>query len=162
MSCPDTHRIVKLMAAADATGEDRLAFGRREGGQIGGHGQRGSEVGPQQLEPGELRLETQRDGQELREVQGRDRAQALAAGEDLEHAVAVLALGVTGAVWGKSELDRRAATIGTRRSVKKDWQAAWLLKAVSLIDLTTLAGDDTIVWLEHQSTEPVTITLKVE
>lgn len=38
---------------------------------------------------------------------------------------------------------RRAATLGTRRSVKKDWQAAWLLKAVTCIDLTTLAGDDT-------------------
>ena len=38
---------------------------------------------------------------------------------------------------------RRAATLTTRRSVKKHWQAAWLLKAISLIDLTTLAGDDT-------------------
>lgn len=43
----------------------------------------------------------------------------------------------------RSALERRAATLGTRRSVKKDWQAAWLLKAVTLIDLTTLAGDDT-------------------
>jgi deoxyribose-phosphate aldolase len=42
-----------------------------------------------------------------------------------------------------SAIERRAATIGGRRSVKKDWQAAWLLKAVSLIDLTTLSGDDT-------------------
>src|ERR1700730_3045262 len=32
---------------------------------------------------------------------------------------------------------------GERRTVKKQWQAAWLLKAVSCIDLTTLAGDDT-------------------
>lgn len=38
---------------------------------------------------------------------------------------------------------RRASTLTTRRSVKKHWQAAWLLKAISLIDLTTLAGDDT-------------------
>ena len=38
---------------------------------------------------------------------------------------------------------RRAATIPARRSVKKDWQAAWLARAVSLIDLTTLSGDDT-------------------
>jgi deoxyribose-phosphate aldolase len=38
---------------------------------------------------------------------------------------------------------RRAGTIGARRSVKKDHQAAWLARAVSLIDLTTLAGDDT-------------------
>jgi deoxyribose-phosphate aldolase len=42
-----------------------------------------------------------------------------------------------------SAIERRAATIGGRRSVKKDWQAAWLLKAVTLIDLTTLSGDDT-------------------
>jgi deoxyribose-phosphate aldolase len=40
-------------------------------------------------------------------------------------------------------IERRAATLAGRRSVKKDWQAAWLLKAVTLIDLTTLAGDDT-------------------
>jgi deoxyribose-phosphate aldolase len=33
--------------------------------------------------------------------------------------------------------------MGTRRSVKKDWQAAWLLRAVSCIDLTTLSGNDT-------------------
>ena len=42
-----------------------------------------------------------------------------------------------------SAIERRAATLPGRRSVKKDHQAAWLLKAVSLIDLTTLAGDDT-------------------
>jgi len=38
---------------------------------------------------------------------------------------------------------RRSGTLGTRRSVKKDWQAAWLLRAVTCIDLTTLSGDDT-------------------
>ena len=42
-----------------------------------------------------------------------------------------------------SAIERRAATLPGRRSVKKDFQAAWLLKAVSLIDLTTLSGDDT-------------------
>jgi deoxyribose-phosphate aldolase len=42
-----------------------------------------------------------------------------------------------------SAAERRAATLLTRRSVKKEWQAAWLLKAITLIDLTTLAGDDT-------------------
>ncbi len=42
-----------------------------------------------------------------------------------------------------SAVERRAATIGTRRSVKKEWQAAWLLRAISCIDLTTLSGDDT-------------------
>ncbi len=38
---------------------------------------------------------------------------------------------------------RRAGTLTTRRSVKKQWQAAWLVKAIQMIDLTTLAGDDT-------------------
>ena len=43
----------------------------------------------------------------------------------------------------RSAVERRAATIGPRRSVKKDWQAAWLLRAIRLMDLTTLQGDDT-------------------
>lgn len=43
----------------------------------------------------------------------------------------------------RSAVERRAATLTTRRSVKKEWQAAWLLRAVELMDLTTLAGDDT-------------------
>ena len=42
-----------------------------------------------------------------------------------------------------SAAERRVASLAGRRTVKRDWQAAWLLKAVSLIDLTTLAGDDT-------------------
>ncbi|MBM1815895.1 deoxyribose-phosphate aldolase [Pseudosulfitobacter pseudonitzschiae] len=42
-----------------------------------------------------------------------------------------------------SAIERRAATLPARRSVKKDYQAAWLLKAVTCIDLTTLSGDDT-------------------
>ena len=43
----------------------------------------------------------------------------------------------------RSAVDRRVATLAGRRSVKKEFQAAWLLKAISMIDLTTLAGDDT-------------------
>jgi deoxyribose-phosphate aldolase len=43
----------------------------------------------------------------------------------------------------KNAVDRRAASHGARRSVKKTWQAAWLLRAVSVMDLTTLSGDDT-------------------
>lgn len=39
--------------------------------------------------------------------------------------------------------ERRAATISARRSVKKEYQAAWLIRAIQCIDLTTLAGDDT-------------------
>ena len=42
-----------------------------------------------------------------------------------------------------SAVERRAATLTTRRSVKKEYQAAWLVKALTCIDLTTLAGDDT-------------------
>lgn len=39
--------------------------------------------------------------------------------------------------------ERRAASLGGRRTVKKAWQAAWLVNAIRCIDLTTLAGDDT-------------------
>jgi len=42
-----------------------------------------------------------------------------------------------------SAIERRCATLPGRRSVKKEYQAAWLLKAISLMDLTTLSGDDT-------------------
>ena len=42
-----------------------------------------------------------------------------------------------------SAVERRAATLTARRSVKKEYQAAWLVKAMTCIDLTTLAGDDT-------------------
>ena len=43
----------------------------------------------------------------------------------------------------RSAVERRAATIPVRRTVKKEYQAAWLLRAISCIDLTTLSGDDT-------------------
>lgn len=43
----------------------------------------------------------------------------------------------------RSALERRIESLAGRRSLKHDWQSAWLLKAVSCIDLTTLAGDDT-------------------
>lgn len=43
----------------------------------------------------------------------------------------------------RSAVERRAATIASRRSVKKDHQTAWLLKVITCMDLTTLAGDDT-------------------
>jgi deoxyribose-phosphate aldolase len=41
-----------------------------------------------------------------------------------------------------SAVERRAQTHTARRSVKKDWQAAWLLRALACMDLTTLSGDD--------------------
>jgi len=43
----------------------------------------------------------------------------------------------------RSAAERRVETLPKRRSVKKAWQAAWLLRAITCIDLTTLAGDDT-------------------
>ena len=42
-----------------------------------------------------------------------------------------------------SAVERRTTTLTKRRTVKKDFQVAWLLKAITLIDLTTLSGDDT-------------------
>src|SRR5450631_3627649 len=42
-----------------------------------------------------------------------------------------------------SAIERRIGSLSGRRAVKKAWQAAWLLKAVTCMDLTTLAGDDT-------------------
>lgn len=43
----------------------------------------------------------------------------------------------------RSAVERRAASIPGRRSIKKEWQLAWLLRAIALTDLTTLQGDDT-------------------
>jgi deoxyribose-phosphate aldolase len=43
----------------------------------------------------------------------------------------------------RSAVERRAESLGGRRTVKKQWQAAWLLRAVACMDLTSLAGDDT-------------------
>ena len=42
-----------------------------------------------------------------------------------------------------SAVENRAATMVKRRTVKKDWQIAWLLRAIACMDLTTLSGDDT-------------------
>jgi deoxyribose-phosphate aldolase len=42
-----------------------------------------------------------------------------------------------------SAVERRAHSHTARRSVKKEWQAAWLLRAITCMDLTTLSGDDT-------------------
>src|SRR5256884_9770389 len=42
-----------------------------------------------------------------------------------------------------SAVERRAQSLVTRRTVKKEWQAAWLLRAITCMDLTTLSGDDT-------------------
>ncbi|HUI89555.1 MAG TPA: deoxyribose-phosphate aldolase [Anaerolineales bacterium] len=50
---------------------------------------------------------------------------------------------VMGAHVNRSAVERRVEALPKRRTVKKDWQAAWLLRAVTCIDLTTLSGDDT-------------------
>ena len=50
---------------------------------------------------------------------------------------------VNGVQANLSAIERRCKSLPGRRSVKKDYQAAWLLKAISCIDLTTLSGDDT-------------------
>ena len=42
-----------------------------------------------------------------------------------------------------SAIERRTLSLTKRRTVKKEYQATWLLKAISLLDLTTLSGDDT-------------------
>jgi len=57
-----------------------------------------------------------------------------------------------------SATQRRASTHTARRTVKKQWQAAWLLRAVTCIDLTTLSGDDTpsnVQRLAHKARQPV-------
>jgi deoxyribose-phosphate aldolase len=57
---------------------------------------------------------------------------------------APLSLGpIQGARVNLSAAERRVASLPGRRTVKKEWQAAWLVKALQVIDLTTLAGDDT-------------------
>lgn len=43
----------------------------------------------------------------------------------------------------RSAVERRTGTLTGRRTVKGPWQAAWLLRAITCMDLTTLAGDDT-------------------
>jgi deoxyribose-phosphate aldolase len=50
---------------------------------------------------------------------------------------------VTGFRANTSAIERRVQTLVTRRTVKKEWQAAWLLRAITCMDLTTLSGDDT-------------------
>lgn len=50
---------------------------------------------------------------------------------------------VRGTRVNRSAVERRVSTLTARRTVKKEWQAAWLLRAITCMDLTTLAGDDT-------------------
>jgi deoxyribose-phosphate aldolase len=57
-----------------------------------------------------------------------------------------------------SAVERRTSSLVKRRSVKRDYQAAWLLKAITLIDLTTLSGDDTFGKVDrlcHKALNPI-------
>ncbi len=57
-----------------------------------------------------------------------------------------------------SAVERRCDTLMKRRSVKKRYQADWLLKAIEFMDLTTLAGDDTpgrVARICHKAKNPV-------
>ena len=73
-----------------------------------------------------------------------DRPQTAIATVPVRNPGTPLDLGAVRAVHiNRSAVERRAATLGTRRTVKKEWQAAWLLRAITCMDLTTLAGDDT-------------------
>jgi deoxyribose-phosphate aldolase len=63
----------------------------------------------------------------------------------------------------RSAVERRCASYGARRSIKKQQQAAWLLKAISLIDLTTLSGDDTedrVRRLCSKAKQPLSVNLQ--
>ena len=62
-----------------------------------------------------------------------------------------------------SAVERRAATRVARRTVKKDWQVAWLLRAITCMDLTTLAGDDSderVRRLCAKARQPVSASVK--
>ena len=57
-----------------------------------------------------------------------------------------------------SAVERRTATFTKRRTVKKEYQVAWLLKAITLLDLTTLEGSDTFGKVEKlcvKGTNPI-------
>jgi deoxyribose-phosphate aldolase len=95
-----------------------------------------------------LRIDTSSslDGQALRvSISPSDTAIANYAGRDLQPNRGVpLNLDWVNAVRvNTSAVERRAQTVATRRTVKKEWQAAWLLRAITCMDLTTLSGDDT-------------------
>jgi deoxyribose-phosphate aldolase len=74
-----------------------------------------------------------------------DRSKAAVAGHNIERnpGVALDPSWFEGVGVNLSAVERRTATLAARRSVKKEYQAAWLVKALTCIDLTTLAGDDT-------------------
>ena len=64
-----------------------------------------------------------------------------------------------------SAVERRTASLTKRRTVKKEYQVAWLLKAITLLDLTTLSGDDTLGKVEKlciKGLNPISIAFAVD
>jgi deoxyribose-phosphate aldolase len=62
-----------------------------------------------------------------------------------------------------SAVERRTATLVARRTVKQEWQVAWLLRAITCMDLTTLSGDDTderVRRLCAKAMHPVSVNVK--
>ncbi len=74
-----------------------------------------------------------------------DHSKSAPAGHNIERnpGMALDAAWFEGVAVNLSAVERRTTTLAARRSVKKEYQAAWLVKALTCIDLTTLAGDDT-------------------
>lgn len=90
-------------------------------------------------------------------------AEAVAAHDWPRNAGMPLDLGIVEQVQAnRSAIERRADTLAKRRTVKKEWQAGWLLRAITSIDLTTLAGDDTpgnVLRLCAKARQPVRLDL---
>ncbi len=62
----------------------------------------------------------------------------------------------------RSAIERRCATLTKRRSIKKEWQAAWLLRSIRCMDLTTLSSDDTVERVRRicsKATKPLSLEL---
>jgi deoxyribose-phosphate aldolase len=76
-------------------------------------------------------------------VMNPDRALRLHEGAERNGGLALNADAIAAIRVNRSAVERRAASLPGRRTVKKEWQAAWLLRAISCVDLTTLSGDDT-------------------
>ena len=61
-----------------------------------------------------------------------------------------------------SAVERRTNSLTKRRTVKKEYQVAWLLKSITLLDLTTLSGDDTFGKIERlcqKSLQPISMNI---
>jgi deoxyribose-phosphate aldolase len=84
-------------------------------------------------------------GAASRHVPGDKEALAVLAGRDLQpnRGIPLNLDWIENVRVNTSAVERRAQTLVTRRTVKKDWQVAWLLRAITCMDLTTLSGDDT-------------------